>query len=269
MLTQFDLLRKGFIRLLNVLHPFTTLKIGPLSLHVFTDGFGSIEENIFNNVYFTSKEIKDADTIIDLGAHHCSFTINSIIKSSPGSTIIAVEPNPLAIKLCIDNIKALSWLISKKELSVKIFNRAVWDSEEIINLKLSWWSEGSYISSELHGNEIKVKAITLDNIIKLARGKTIIKMDIEGAEYRVLKNSNIRDVHMIAVEVHGDPNTIVEILRSQGFKTYIQHHKIGKELSAAWLRIKPRSYGSLIATYRFVVSQIAKPTVTIVKGVRA
>ncbi|MGC9149165.1 MAG: hypothetical protein ACP5GI_06975 [Sulfolobales archaeon] len=55
-----------------------------MSLHVFTDGFGSIEENVFDNIYFTDEEIREADSIVDLGAHHCSFTVRSVVRSSPG-----------------------------------------------------------------------------------------------------------------------------------------------------------------------------------------
>jgi len=187
MLEELSILKRGFISLLNVLYsPSIELRIGSLSLHVFTDGFGSIEENVFDNIYFTDEEIREADSIVDLGAHHCSFTVRSVVRSSPGSTIVAVEPNPLAVKFCIDNIRALRWLIARKRLNVKILNRAVWDSEGVVDLKLSWWSEGHHVGLESYGDGVKVRTVTLNDILKLTKGKTIIKMDIEGAEYRVL-----------------------------------------------------------------------------------
>ncbi|MGC9149164.1 MAG: FkbM family methyltransferase [Sulfolobales archaeon] len=125
-----------------------------------------------------------------------------------------MEPNPLAVKFCIDNIRALRWLIARKRLNVKILNRAVWDSEGVVDLRLSWWSEGHHVGLESYGDGVKVRTVTLNDILKLTKGKTIIKMDIEGAEYRVLKNADLRGVHMITVEAYSDPNVIAKILRA-------------------------------------------------------
>ena len=214
-LGELSFLKRGFVSLLNALYsPYIVLRIGSLSLHMFTDGFGSIEENVFNNIYFTDEEIREADTIIDLGAHHCSFTVSSVVRSSPGSTIVAVEPNPLAVKLCVDNIRALRLLIARKKLNVRVLNRAVRNSEGVVDLKLSWWSEGHHVGLESHGNGVKIKTVTLNDILKLAKGKTIVKMDVEGAGYRVLKNADLRGVHMITVEAYSDPNVIARILRA-------------------------------------------------------
>ncbi len=268
-LGELSFLKRGFVSLLNALYsPSIMLRIGSLSLHVFTDAFGSIEENVFDSIYFTDEEIREADSIVDLGAHHCSFTVSSIVRASPSSTIVAVEPNPLAVKLCVDNVRALRWLIVRESLNVKILNRAVWDSEEVVDLEFSWWSEGHHVGLESYGDGMKVRTVTLNNILKLAKGKTIVKMDVEGAEYRVLKNADLRGVHMIAVEAHEDPYVIAGILRDHGFETSIQYHEIGKRLSRAWLKVEPRSYGLLVAIYRLIVSQIAKPKITIVKGIR-
>ncbi|MCU7787797.1 hypothetical protein ODS41_07710 [Pyrobaculum sp. 3827-6] len=76
-----DRAKRIYINLLNALFGrTTTLEVGPLSLHVFSDGFGSIEENIFS-IYFTDGEIRDAGAVIDLGAHHCSFSVYAALKS--------------------------------------------------------------------------------------------------------------------------------------------------------------------------------------------
>lgn len=112
-----------------------SISFGCLKLDIFSDGFGAVEENIFMNVYFTEEEIKNAETIVDLGAHHGSFTVWSILKSSPGSTIITVEPNPVALKLCLDNVRKLTKVIKAKNLKVKIMNVAVWDTEGLVASK--------------------------------------------------------------------------------------------------------------------------------------
>ncbi|MGC9051829.1 FkbM family methyltransferase, partial [Pyrobaculum sp.] len=176
-----DRVKRIYINLLNALFGrTTTLEVGPLSLHVFSDGFGSIEENIFSNIYFTDGEIRDAGAVIDLGAHHCSFSVYVALKSSPGSAVVAVEPNPLAAELCAENLSSIRWLIKRKRLRVKILRGAVWRSEGDIYLELSWWSEAHTVGDRPRGRWLRVKAFTLDEILKEAGGDAIVKMDIEG-----------------------------------------------------------------------------------------
>ena len=157
--------------------------MGPLSLHVFSDGFGSIEENIFS-IYFTDGEIRDAGAVIDLGAHHCSFSVYAALKSSPGSAIVAVEPNPLAAELCAENLSSIRRLIKRKRLRVKILRGAVWRSEGDIYLELSWWSEAHTVGDRPRGRWLRVKAFTLDEILKEAGGDAIVKMDTRAPSTR-------------------------------------------------------------------------------------
>ncbi|WP_267878586.1 FkbM family methyltransferase [Desulfurococcus amylolyticus] len=171
-----------------------------------------------------------------MGAHQRSFTVESIIKASPGQLIIAVELNPIAVKLCLDNIKALGNIIKAKNPRIKT---AVWDLEGEIYLDMSYWSEGAHVSTS--GRGLRVRAVTMDDILNLAEGRTIVKMDIEGSEYRVLSKAELENVDIIPLEVHGSTEQIVKTLRDKGFKTQITTQPISKELALTWLKIKPRS----------------------------
>ncbi|WP_440059994.1 FkbM family methyltransferase [Thermogladius sp. 4427co] len=156
-----------------------------------------------------------------------------------------MELNPIAVKLY--NIKALGNIINAKSLRIKT---AVWDLEGEIYLDMSYWSEGVHISTS--GRGLRVRAATMDDILNLAEGRTIVKIDIEGVEYKVLSKAELENVDIIPLEVHGSIEPIVKILKDKGFETYIFAYPISKELSLAWLKTKPKSYGAIIAlqTYR-------------------
>lgn len=64
---------------------------------------------------------------------------------------------------------------------------------------------------------------------------------------------------------------LVKILESKGFRVIISSYTINKTFSSTWLRINPMSYGTAVAVYRLIASQIAKiakPSITIIKGIR-
>ena len=177
-----------------------------------------------------------------------------------------MEPNPLAVRLCLDNIHLLRDTIRDKRLAVKILHAAVWDTRGTAALQTSYWSEEAHVSDAPGGHP--VKALTLDDVLKLSTGPTAVKMDIEGAEHRVLKKAKLDNIEAISLEVHGDPSEVLRALRKQGFETQIHIYPIRKELSAAWLRASPKAYTLLVASYRLTASLIAKPTITIIKGHR-
>jgi len=133
------------------------------------------------------------------------------------------------------------------------------------------WSEGGYVTSfqSVH-SKVHVEAITLDDILNLSKGKILIKTDIEGAEVEVLNSSKeLNKVHALAMEAHGNEQALIKILNKHGFKTKIVTYKLNPQLCRYWLRIKPKHYGIIVALYRFLVSSIIMPTITLIKAVNA
>jgi len=142
--------------------------------------------------------------------------------------------------------------------------------EEAISVILedcSVWSETHHVSEESSGEE--VKAVTLDELLDLAEGETLVKMDIEGAELLVLKESRkLSKVFAISVEAHSNTEEIEGALCANGFAVKILRYPIAHDLAYRWAKVKPKAYSLLIAAYRLIASSLAKPVVTIVKGVR-
>jgi len=87
-------LKTAFVMGLNHLFPSELRLALPsgISFIALPDSFGAVEENLFNNIYFNGEELSSADTIIDLGAHIGTFTINAVMNAKRGAKIVAVEP---------------------------------------------------------------------------------------------------------------------------------------------------------------------------------
>jgi len=244
-----------------------------LKLYFPPDGFGALEENLLipkSNVYFDIHTIGDADTIIDLGSHSGSFTIYSLLYSKPRAKIIAVEPDRSNYRLLLNNLKIFESIINKKKLRVLALRKAVWARTGTLKFIKTRWSEGGYVA-DIECDEVTcVDAITLDDIINISSGKTIVKADIEGAEIPVLAaSSKLSMVSELAIEAHGNTSYLIRLLKLKGYNPKIIVYRLNPHLARQWLKVKPKAYGLIIAIYRFLASSTYKPTITIVKASRS
>ena len=154
-----------------------------LSAYFPPDGFGALEENLLTgeNIYFEVPSIRDADTIIDLGAHAGSFTIFAIWHLRPRARIVAVEPNEKNFRLLLANIEMLKDVIKEKGLYVHALRKAIWIKKGPLGFVDTGWSEGGHVSDATYQRNVAhVNTITLDDVLDLGRGKVVVKMDIEG-----------------------------------------------------------------------------------------
>ena len=268
------IIRSRLLKMLAKALPYIYLQLDKnLCVYFPSDSFGALEENLLigRNIYFDIPSIAEADTIIDLGAHVGSFTIYAILYSKPGARIIAVEPSNNNFIFLLANLNLFENVIKEKSLEILALKKAVWSYRGVLKFVDVGWSEGGYVTSfqSVH-SKVHVEAITLDDILNLSKGKILIKTDIEGAEVEVLNSSKeLNKVHALAMEAHGNEQALIKILNKHGFKTKIVTYKLNPQLCRYWLRIKPKHYGIIVALYRFLVSSIVMPTITLIKAVNA
>ena len=166
--------------------------------------------------YFTPKE---GDIFVDVGAHIGKYTIIASKRVGANGKVIAIEADP-------GNFDLLNRNIQLNNLSnVIALNYAVYSKEETIKLYLpsagrgggdesSSYTEYNTIMSDraARGDEkfVKVKANTLDYLLQSNMMKqeevNWIKIDVEGAEYEVLKGakgilSKSKDITLL-MEIH-------------------------------------------------------------------
>jgi FkbM family methyltransferase len=131
--------------------------------------------------------------ILDCGAN-IGMSVRYLKEHFPQATVIAFEPDEQNYKLLHRNAGALPGVTLRKE--------AVWTQDT----ELSFASDGtmgSKISGEGGGNIQKVKAVRLRDF--LDRPVDFLKIDIEGAEYEVMKDiaDKLANVRYLFLEYHG------------------------------------------------------------------
>src|ERR671918_1130356 len=176
--------------------------------------------------HFTPKQ---GDIVVDIGAHIGLYTIISSKRVGTNGKVVAIEADPGNFEMLKRNIKLnqlnnvipLNYAVYSKETKVKLY---LLDEE-------SGYTMYNTIMSNRAGTEDKfvdVNAQTVDYLLELNQIKeeliNWIKIDVEGAEFEVLKGatnvlSKSKDIALL-IEIHGLDNyrPILNFLSLYNFK---------------------------------------------------
>jgi len=158
--------------------------------------------------------------IIDCGAN-IGLSIIYMKEYYPNARIIAFEPDETNFRLLEDNIRSFGYndVILRKE--------AVWIADTELQFAGSG-SMSSRIDDRSSNDSKKVTAIRLKNLLN--EKVDFLKIDIEGAEYAVLKDikENLANIKNLFVEYHGsfgqtnELSNMLNWITGQGFSYYIK-----------------------------------------------
>ncbi len=180
----------------------------------------SVDEIFLEEVYRFKADVEDP-TIIDCGAN-IGLSIIYFKRLYPKAKILAFEADPGICNILKKNVEVFGFS------DANIVHSAVWDE----NSTLSFAQEGSVggkIGDAGNGSEmIKVPAIRLSDYLN--KPVDFLKIDIEGAEYRVLKDcwellSNVKNLFIEYHLMPGEQSHLHEILnwvQTVGFSYYIK-----------------------------------------------
>jgi FkbM family methyltransferase len=181
---------------------------------------------------------KGGDTVIDIGAHIGRYTITSSKQVGNTGNVVAIEADPDNFQLLKRNI-ALNNLTNVLPLNYAVFSTRT-------RMKLYEQSASAKYNSLMLAraaktkNYVEVNADTLDSILKLNEVNQVnwIKIDVEGAEFEVLKGSTktlSRENISLLIEIHNidDPShydNIVDFLKYHNYEiTFEQHYEGSSE----------------------------------------
>jgi FkbM family methyltransferase len=174
---------------------------------------------------------KEGDTVIDIGAHIGRYTITSSKQVGNTGKVLAIEADPDNFQLLKRNI-ALNNLTNVIPLNYAVFS-------ERTKIKLYEQSASAKYNSVMltraakTKNYVEVDADTLDSILERNGVNQVnwIKIDVEGAEFEVLKgsaktlsNENIS----LLIEIHNieDPrhyDNIVDFLKYHNYEIAFEY----------------------------------------------
>ena len=163
---------------------------------------------------------KVGDIVVDIGAAFGFYTILSAYKVGIRGKVIAIEPDLKIYKMLKRNIKL------NRLTNVSALNYAAFSKETGLKL-YSTYSLLQERAGEIQ-SYVKVNANTLDNLLQKngIREEQVnwIKIDVEGAEFEVLKGahnilSKNKDI-TILIEIHGEKNyrLVKDYLTNYNFK---------------------------------------------------
>lgn len=130
------------------------------------------------------------ETVWDVGANCGVFGIAAAVLAGPAGSVVAVEPDPFLAALLERSRDALG----AREASLEIVRAAVAERPGRSRFHVSArgraasWLEGSHPSTQAGGARAasEVELVTLDDLLRGRRAPTVVKIDVEGSEDRVL-----------------------------------------------------------------------------------
>src|ERR687890_320032 len=176
--------------------------------------------------HFTPKQ---GDIVVDIGAHMGRYTIIASKRVGTNGKVVAIEAHPGNFEMLNRNIKL------NQLANVISLNYAVYSKETKIKLYLPEEESGYTIYNTIMTNRagtedkfVDVNAQTVDYLLELNQIKeeliNWIKIDVEGAEFEVLKGatnvlSKSKDIALL-IEIHGLDNyrPILNFLSLYNFK---------------------------------------------------
>jgi len=220
----------------------------------------SIKDILLNREYEYLPQFELANlrgfTIIDIGAH---VGLYSLVTSTYANYVVSVEPHPL-------NFKLLKTNYAINDVRGIAINAAV-VGQPASSVKLCEFEHSAATSIVRRNGKqcYTVPATTLAEIIeKYAEEKTLLKIDIEGAEFNVLHHVEpdfLNRLKLIVMEVHlkyGHLNSIVKKLKKANFTVKIFYPPLVARQARPLIEVKNMTKLKLIRQVIYTVANLLK-----------
>lgn len=185
----------------------------------------SLRELFVEEVY-RFKASSSAPYILDCGAN-IGLSVIYFKRHYPNARIVAFEPDPAICNSLRNNIMQFGYG------DVVVENKGLWKEDGVLTFNASG-GLGGRIEANVKEEETKIKKIIKIDTVRLRNylkeKVDFLKIDIEGAEFEVLKDCAdlLYNVEHMFLEYHGWPNEeqnideFLSIIKAAGFRVYIR-----------------------------------------------
>jgi FkbM family methyltransferase len=185
--------------------------------------FGAVKDVLLNREYEYLPEFELTNfknkRVVDAGAHVGFF---SLAASRFAREVIAIEPHPINYKLLKLNLDR------NKTNNVITINKALWYETSKVRFHESFHTGGGSVFDD-SSKSYEVQTVTLEDIVDEIGDIDLLKIDIEGAEFKVLEKSSA--ARNLVCEVHlkkGDLQTLARTLTNRGLSIRIFNPPLAK-----------------------------------------
>ncbi|HEV7331929.1 MAG TPA: FkbM family methyltransferase [Flavisolibacter sp.] len=193
----------------------------PFHYHAPLDFFVTYEEVILNEIY-KFRSSSPSPYIIDCGAN-MGLSVFYFSQLYPGARIVAFEPEPPIFEVLQKNVQQFG-----QGKQIEIYQKAVWEEETTLQFYTDRGMGGSVVNTYKDQVPTEIKTVRLADFLQ--QQVDFLKLDIEGAEYVVLKDCApyLKNVAHLFVEYHSFLNKeqkleeILSILKQNGFRYHLR-----------------------------------------------
>jgi FkbM family methyltransferase len=148
-------------------------------------------------IYFLGKRLTDADktrvidtwlppggTIVDVGANFGFFAAYASRRVGPRGSVLCFEPDPDCL-IFLRDLKSSD----RGFANIEIHEQGLWTNQATLPLYTCDENPGenSLFRSPVHGIEVTISLVALDDVLPVGTTPDLIKMDIQGAEWHALQ----------------------------------------------------------------------------------
>lgn len=170
-------------------------------------GLTGVTGNIYTGLYefedmlFSLHLMREDDIFYDIGANVGVYSV--LISGEKRSNSYSFEPTPDIFSILSLNIK-----LNNLENKVKLFNCALGNENTKINFRLNKLGVTNHISEDLNSGLEELIEVDLKRIDDLnIKSPNLIKIDVEGFEFEVLKGANSifksNSLYGVIIELNG------------------------------------------------------------------
>jgi FkbM family methyltransferase len=179
-----------------------------------------------NEILFKYLTLDNNSIVIDGGCYLGDFTKEILIRF--GSRVLSFEP----LK---KEYKELVFRFEKNKL-VNLYNQAIYDSEKKIPITLDGLNSSIFSNIKIKEKKLFIKTFDIANIFKKYKKIDLLKLNVEGAEYKILlrliKKKKLNNIDSYLIQFHpinGSQLDIKKIRKSflqQGFKQIFNYNYV-------------------------------------------